>query len=111
VGTWIYRISVNTCIDFIRKKKSNPDLSSIARINNEQIIDDNENIEKNYFKDERLTILHRCINRLSVIERTLISLYLEELKYSEIAEIIGISEKNVSVRISRIKKKMNKMLR
>jgi len=111
IGTWIYKISLNTIIDFTRKNKFPQSISSNNRIENLHIIDETSDIEDSYIHDERLTILNTCINRLSLIERTLITLYLEDLKYGEIADILGISEKSVSVRIVRIKHKMNKMLK
>ena len=59
---------------------------------------------------ERIEILYDCINKLSLIDKTVTILYLEELSYKDIAEIVGITEKNVGVKISRIKKNLNTML-
>ena len=109
IGTWIYKVTVNASIDFIRKEKRKPyNLNETA--DNEKIIDAENDIERNFIKKEQLKILHRCIKRLSIIEQTLITLYLEDLKYSEIADILGISEKNVGVKLLRIKKKINSFL-
>jgi len=111
LGTWIYRITVNTLIDFRRDKKRKQDITLKMEIENEKIQDEDQDIEQKMIKNERLEILNYCIKQLSLIDRTLIVLYLEELKYSEIADVLGISEKNVSVKLARIKKKMNRMLR
>jgi RNA polymerase sigma-70 factor (ECF subfamily) len=51
-------------------------------------------------KHERL---YRIINTLSDIDKAIITLYLDEFSYKEIAEIIGISEVNTGVKINRIK--------
>jgi RNA polymerase sigma-70 factor (ECF subfamily) len=75
------------------------------------IVDAHSDVEYHFIQNERLAILNTCINQLSIIEKTLITLYLEDMKYSEIAEIMGISEKSVGVRLVRIKRKMNSMLK
>jgi RNA polymerase sigma-70 factor (ECF subfamily) len=110
MGTWIYKISLNTIIDFTRKNKLPHNVSNDNNIENLNVMDEGGDVEHKFIQNERLAILNACINRLSLIERTLITLYLEDMKYSEIADIMGISEKNVSVRLVRIKQKMNSML-
>ena len=54
--------------------------------------------------------LYMAINQLSEVEKAIIFLYLEEYNYKEIAEIIGISESNTGVKISRIKTQLIKIL-
>jgi RNA polymerase sigma-70 factor (ECF subfamily) len=54
--------------------------------------------------------LYQAINLLSDIEKAIIVLHLEEHSYREIGEIIGISEGNAGVRISRIKNQLIKIL-
>ncbi len=56
--------------------------------------------------------IRQQINTLSLLEKGIIMLYLENKSYKEIAEIIGISETNVGTRLARIKKKLkNKILK
>lgn len=110
IGTWIYKISLNTIIDFTRRNKRMHEIENNDDIENIQMFDERSDVERNFIQNERLDILYSCINRLSIIEKTLITLYLEDMKYSEIADIMGISKKNVSVRLVRIKQKMNSML-
>ncbi len=57
-------------------------------------------------ENERLTLLYEAIHQLPPDERYLVLLFLDDLQYAEIAEIIGISESNVGVRINRVKKKL-----
>ena len=59
---------------------------------------------------ERTDRLYEAINRLNAVEKAIIILYLEDYQYKEIAEVTGISENNVGVRIKRIKEKLVKLL-
>jgi len=52
--------------------------------------------------------LNRCISQLGPFDRAIILLWLENMSYEEIGEIVGISTKNVSVRLFRIKEKLKK---
>lgn len=108
-GTWIYRVTANTCIDFLRKKKKH-NTTHFENVDYERITDSVNDIEEKIIESEKLQVLQSCIQKLTEIEKIIIALYLEEVKYSEIAEIIGISERNVSVKISRIKNKMKNLL-
>lgn len=99
MSTWIYRISLNTCISYVRKNK---------KVNKVSLIDldfiDND-IEKKYYIDE----LYLLINRLNKFEKAIILLWLEERDYEEIASIVGISKNNVAVKLNRIKEKLRIM--
>lgn len=53
--------------------------------------------------------LARRINKLGMLDRAIILLWLENMSYEEIGEIIGISTKNVSVKLVRIKEQLKKM--
>ena len=55
---------------------------------------------------ERLRWLYACIHELPPVDRTLILLSLDRLPYGEIAEITGLSESNVGVRLHRIKQQL-----
>ena len=56
--------------------------------------------------ENNITVLQRYIRELKELDKALMILYLEEKSYSEIAEILGISETNVGTRISRVKEKL-----
>jgi RNA polymerase sigma-70 factor (ECF subfamily) len=58
---------------------------------------------------KQIRMLHERINRLEIFDRAIILLWLENQSYDEIAAIVGISVKNVSVRLLRIKKKLMEM--
>ena len=68
----------------------------------------------NLFEDrdtdtQQVDMLHRRISRLRPFDRAIVLLWLEDLSYEEIGQIVGISEKNVSVRLFRIKEQLKRM--
>ncbi len=99
-STWVYRVTINTCITYIRLKyKRGHHLELIKAINvPEEIAADNHKSE-----------LYSMISRLSMIDRSIIMLWLDEKSYSEIAETLGISETNVGSRLNRAKGKLKQM--
>ena len=102
ITTWIYRIALNTAISYYRKEskvsknKIPIDKSIISLSNNENEHELNQNIK----------LLYQFIEKLNELDKALILLYLDDNKYKEIAEILGISETNVATKISRIKKEL-----
>ena len=98
LSTWIYRIALNTCVSFYRKKSRRPACVEITP-------DVKACVEEN----EAIAELYACINRLGKLERALILLYLEDRPYKEIAEIMGITVTNVSTKINRIKEKLRQI--
>jgi RNA polymerase sigma-70 factor (ECF subfamily) len=100
VETWIWRVSFNTCISQERKKKRT------ANIPLEMGID------LFHDKDEdtrQIQMLYQRIHQLKPFDRAIVLLWLEGMPYDEIAAIVGITVKNVSVRLFRIKEELKKM--
>ena len=100
IKTWIYRISLNTCISFDRKKKRRKTVPLTVDID---LFEDNDHESK------QIKALYNRINRLEPFDRAIILLWLENLPYDEIGAIVGISTKNVSVRLSRIREQLKNM--
>lgn len=103
LSTWIYRVAVNTSLSFNNKSFRNARLmvyEDDRHLN--KLFDENELKEKQKLETD-LEQLEIQINLLSVIDKALISLLLEGLSTREIAEIIGLTEPNVRVKIHRIK--------
>jgi len=97
--TWIYRITVNTGIRYMLKMKKYDKHLSLDEFDIKLRELPREN------KDD-YEALYLCIARLNEVDRTLTGLFLEDLPYREIAEVMGITENNVGVKISRIKKSL-----
>ena len=97
IGTWIFRIASNTCLRQIQKDKKMLKSELPLEIKDEIL---NTNIEKD------IQLLYQYISELQEVERIIISLELEDMNQKEIAEIVGLSEGNVRVKIHRIKEKL-----
>lgn len=99
--TWIYRVSLNTCISAERKKKRKGETVPL-------------DMDINLFDDsaegmKQIRMLQNRISRLGPFDRAIVLLWLENMSYDEIGSVVGISAKNVSVRLFRIKEQLKKM--
>ena len=100
ISTWIWRVSLNTCINTSKKGSRLETIPLNVNINPYEDVD-----------EEALQVrqLYDRINRLGLVDRSLILLWLENLSYEEIGAIMGISVKNVSVKRVRIREKLKQM--
>lgn len=101
VRTWVWRIALNTCISIDRKKRRRKDTLPLK-----MDIDLYNDMDSD---TRQIKMLHERINRLGVFDRAIILLWLENMSYEEIGAIVGISEKNVSVRLVRIREQLKTM--
>lgn len=98
--SWIWRVCMNSCInqDIKKKRRKNvspPEVEDLLTPNSE----DNKQIQ----------MLHQRIRRLKPFDRAIILLWLEDIPYEEIGKIVGISTKNVSVKLVRIREELKNM--
>jgi RNA polymerase sigma factor (sigma-70 family) len=105
VTTWMYRIALNTAISNFRKKAGKPQPVSFSEMEI-QIPDLKEETA-----DEEISLLYASIELLSPVEKAVISLYLDDRSYDEMATILGISKSNVGVKLNRIKTKLEKLVK
>jgi len=101
-STWMYRVALNTAISNIRKSKKNLTFEPLRETDR---IPDDAKIEK-----ENVQLLYRAISKLNRIDKAIILLWLEEKNYEEIATIMGTSKTNVSVKLVRIKRKLEELV-
>ena len=101
VNTWIYRVSLNTCISIGRKKKRMGEKVELSMTTN--LFEDNDN------DAQQIRQLYDRIHKLGPIDRAIVLLWLDNVNYEEIGKIVGISTKNVSVKLFRIKEKLKGM--
>lgn len=101
LATWIYRISLNTCISADRKKKKHATETLSQQADIYAATDEAET--------HQIQMLHKRVHRLRPFDRAIVLLWLEGLPYDEIGAITGISAKNVSVRLVRIREELKQM--
>ena len=100
IDTWIWRVSFNTCISQERKKKRTSAIPLSMEID---LFNDKDDDTK------QVKMLYERIHRLQPFDRAIVLLWLEGMPYDEIAAIVGITPKNVSVRLYRIKEELKQM--
>jgi RNA polymerase sigma-70 factor (ECF subfamily) len=96
ISTWIFRIATNKCLRALEKSKKM--IKTELPVNLAVIHEESQ--------EEKLKILYNFIAELEEIDRIIISLVLEDLPQTEIADIVGLSNVNVRVKIHRIKEKL-----
>ena len=103
-STWVYRVALNTAITGLRKKRSiiKADLPVILAAN---IIDDNYNAGE----EDLLQQLYTAIEQLGQVEKAIVMLYMEDRPYEEMEEILGISQVNIRVKMTRLKDKLRQL--
>jgi len=100
--SWMYRVALNTAINLTSK----PGILTDSPKAPEAAYDPGDE----YQLSEEIKILHKAIAFLKKIDKAIILLWLEENSYEEIAETIGITVKNVSVRIVRAKSRLAEIM-
>ncbi|MHC1775494.1 MAG: RNA polymerase sigma factor [Lentimicrobium sp.] len=111
LSTWIYRIAVNTCLSYILKE--NRRSAFTLSMDHQGIADlmQDDGIHEKIETEHKLNLLHDAINRLTVIDKLLISLSIEKISCREMAEIIGITEPNVRTKLHRIREELRNMMK
>jgi len=111
LSTWVYRVAVNTSLTYTGKAYRHMKLMVNGDTANLNSVLDDENLTVKLEQEEQLDKLQTELNLLTVIEKALISLMLEGLSMKEIADIIGITEPNVKVKIHRVKAQLKEKLK
>lgn len=101
IDTWIWRVAFNTCITY-EKRQRLADERVTLDINMDLFADSGEDIQQ-------IRMLYDRVHRLGMFDRAIVLLWLENMSYDEIGQIVGISAKNVSVRLVRIREKLKQM--
>jgi len=100
ISTWIYKIALNVC--YRSKMKLEKNNSKVVRIDSMQFEPAESTLDKS--EQEKYQALHDCISSLNESDRAIVILYLDELPYKEIAEITGLTENHIAVKMKRIRK-------
>ncbi len=104
ISTWIYRVALNTSMNYKRKKKNDTLFSSINDFKSEtsEWLNEQDNSEQS-------ELLFICIDELNELNKAIILLYLDGNSHDDISEITGISKSNVGTRIGRIKEQIRNL--
>lgn len=104
-STWMYRVALNTAITSFKKDKRKPDKTGLS-FENLQLAEEMYDSGA----EEQIKMLNKAVAQLTGIEKSIILLFLEDKKYEEIAEITGITQNYVRVKMNRIKKKLKLLM-
>lgn len=102
VSTWIYRVALYAALAWTRKEQTQPQTQDLTVVAHTLVA--NEVVQ-----DERVHWLYEQLAQLEPVERSICLLLFEGFKYREIAELLGISESNVGVKLHRIKTHLARM--
>lgn len=109
LSTWIYRLAVNTAISMNRKQKTRRKYHKAYK--NEVSRERPQSDSDQWMEDKRIKELYSAIGKLGTVEKTIITMYLEEFSYEEIAYVTDITENYVGVKLNRIKKKLSEIMK
>lgn len=105
LSTWISRIAVNVCMTTFRNRKP-----ETVRLGSDELrhLGDKmpDDIDPETGEEEKLKFFHAFMQKLPAADRTLVTLYLEDMESADIAAVTGLSDANVRTRIHRIKKQI-----
>ena len=102
-STWLYRVAINTAVTGLRKQRNF--ITSVEPSTLPVNVSDTDTDNK----EERFQQMHAAIEQLSQVEKAIVMLYLEDKPYDEMEEILGISQGNLRVKMSRIKDKLRQL--
>ncbi len=101
IKSWIWRVSLNTCSNQERKKKNL--VQTVPLLVDIDLYNDEDH------RSKQIQILYDRISRLDVFDRAIILLWLENMSYQDIANVVGITLSNVTTRLFRIKEQLKSM--
>ena len=104
VSTWMYRVALNTALNFQRKITRDKVFSSLNDLKVEPVVWLNEDDNSG-----KTAVLNRCIEELDNLNKAIVLLYLDGNSHNEISQITGISKTNVGTRMGRIKEQLKNL--
>ena len=104
ISTWMYRVALNTAITLFRKKTKSPQTDELLDYHHSDFVEIDDE------KQQNISTLYRVIKMLPNVERAIVTMYLDDLPYRDIAENLGITEVNARVKMNRLKKTLKQLM-
>jgi RNA polymerase sigma-70 factor (ECF subfamily) len=104
ISTWMYRVALNTAITLFRKKTKSPQTDELMDFHASNYVEDDGE------KQQQISVLYKVIKMLPNVERAIVTMYLDDLPYRDIAENLGITEVNARVKMNRLKKTLKELM-
>ncbi|WP_234108926.1 MULTISPECIES: RNA polymerase sigma factor [Chryseobacterium] len=104
ISTWMYRVALNTAITLFRKKTKSPQTDELQDFHYKTFMEDDEE------RQQQISTLYKVIKMLPNVERAIVTMYLDDLPYRDIAENLGITEVNARVKMNRLKKTLKELM-
>src|SRR6056297_117412 len=104
-STWMYRVALNVALQKLRKEEKSKEYSLLSE-HIKNLPQENKNDDLAVEKK----LLYRAIKELNDVEKAIVMLYLEEKGNEEIAEIMGITQNYVRVKMTRIRTKLKNLV-
>lgn len=103
-GTWLYRVALNTALsqkraDTVRRKEQHDRLDDLPEGSHTLWHDGSPTPDERFEARQRLERLYAAIDRLDDLDKALVMLFLDERSYREMAQVLGISESHVGVKL------------
>jgi RNA polymerase sigma factor (sigma-70 family) len=105
--TYLYRVSHNAALLWIRTERNYR--RRLEKFGASDVLEPVVNSEA--ISAQRLQALYSAIHRLKPVDRSLILMSLDEVSYREMADVLGLSESNIGVKINRIKRQLSQILK
>lgn len=109
-STWIYRVALNTALAW-RRKETKHHATQTPLIDIEALPGSEAESAQRLDREEQVSRLYDAIHQLPKVDAALVLLYLEDLSYREMAEVLGLSESNVGVRLNRARKALAELMK
>jgi len=108
-STWFYRVALNTAMNW--KRKDQPRRQKQVFLEVHAVADGEQESREQVEQRETLEQLFQAIHRLPKADAALVLLSLEGLGYRDIADVQGLSESNVGVKLNRVKKTLSELMK
>jgi RNA polymerase sigma-70 factor, ECF subfamily len=109
-ATWFYRVALHTAMNWHRKEKPRRSRQQ-PLVEVEAVVIEGANSAEQARQRDTVEQLYKAINQLPKTDAALVLLYLDELSYREMADVLGISESNVGVKLNRAKKALTELMK